>query len=61
MQKGTKVNDAAANNKACVDMEKENLGIKHASVQFRSFTSTTDRRLCEVILSKTTKMLRPLF
>lgn len=55
MQKGTKVNNVAGNNKACVDMEK--LGIKRASTQSRSLTITTDRNLCEVNLSKTTKML----
>lgn len=30
-----KVNDVAAYNKACVDIEKQNLGTKHASAQLR--------------------------
>lgn len=56
-----KLNDVVANNKACVNMEKQNLGSKQTSAQFRSLTITTDRNLWEVILSKTTKILRPVF
>lgn len=56
-----KVNDVAANNKACMDMQKRNLGTEHASAQFRALTITTGRNLCEVVLSKPTKMLRPEF
>lgn len=61
MQEGTTVKDVAGNNKACIEMNKDKLGIRHASTEFRSLTITTYRDSCEVILSKTTKVLRRLF